>query len=94
MRKTKIICTLGPASGSDATLSALLRGGMDAARFNFSHGTHESHLTMLEKLRAACRREQTSVATILDTKGPEIRIGAFADGPITLNTGDSFILNL
>ena len=79
MRKTKIICTLGPASSSDAMLSALLRGGMDAARFNFSHGSHASHLAMLEKLRAACRQEGISVATILDTKGPEIRIGTFAD---------------
>ena len=65
MRKTKIICTLGPASSSDAMLSALLRGGMDAARFNFSHGSHASHLAMLEKLRAACRQEGISVATIL-----------------------------
>lgn len=92
MRKTKIICTLGPASSSDAMLSALLRGGMDAARFNFSHGSHASHLAMLEKLRAACRQEGISVATILDTKGPEIRIGTFADGPVTLAPGDSFTL--
>ena len=92
MRKTKIICTLGPASSNKETLSALLRGGMDAARFNFSHGTHESQLAMLEKLREACRREHKIVATILDTKGPEIRIGTFADGPVTLQEGNSFIL--
>ncbi len=92
MRKTKIICTLGPASGSKETLSTLLRGGMDAARFNFSHGSHESHLALLQKLRQACRQENRIVATILDTKGPEIRIGAFADGPVTLKAGDSFTL--
>ena len=92
MRKTKIICTLGPASSNEETLSALLRGGMDAARFNFSHGTHDSQRAMLEKLREACRREHKIVATILDTKGPEIRIGTFPDGPVTLQEGNSFLL--
>ena len=92
MRKTKIICTLGPACSEEATLRALLRGGMDAARFNFSHGTHASHLAQLNALRSACRREHRIVATILDTKGPEIRIGTFENGPISLSAGDSFTL--
>ena len=92
MRKTKIVCTLGPASCNEATLSALLCGGMDAARFNFSHGTHESQRAMLEQLRDACRREHRIVATILDTKGPEIRIGTFPNGPVTLREGSSFTL--
>lgn len=92
MRKTKIICTLGPASNNIDALSALLNGGMDAARFNFSHGSHESHLEMLNTLRAACEREHKIVATILDTKGPEIRIGTFSSGPITLTAGNTFTL--
>ena len=92
MRKTKIICTLGPASSSDAMLSTLLRGGMDAARFNFSHGSHASHLAMLEKLRAACRQEGISVATILDTKGPEIRLKTFANKKVQLEKGQLFTL--
>lgn len=92
MRKTKIICTLGPASSNIETLRALLCSGMDAARFNFSHGTHESHLALLNTLREACAAEGKTVATILDTKGPEIRIGTFADGHITLTAGDSFTL--
>lgn len=92
MRKTKIICTLGPASSNTDTLRTLLRSGMDAARFNFSHGTHASHLALLNTLREACAAEGITVATILDTKGPEIRIGTFENGPITLNAGDSFTL--
>ena len=92
MRKTKIICTVGPASNTVETLSQLLHAGMDAARFNFSHGTHESHLALLNTLREACRQENMIVSTILDTKGPEIRIGTFADGAITLHAGDPFLL--
>lgn len=92
MRKTKIICTLGPASANHETLRALLREGMDAARFNFSHGSHDSQLAMLDMLRETCRAEKKIVATILDTKGPEIRIGTFAGGPVALEAGDSFVL--
>ena len=92
MRKTKIICTIGPASSTEETLSALLHAGMDAARFNFSHGTHESHLAMLETLRSACRKADLRVATILDTKGPEIRVGTFEAGSVTLSEGDAFTL--
>ena len=92
MRKTKIICTLGPACADKKTLAALLRGGMDAARFNFSHGTHASHLAQLDALRAVCRKEGRVVATILDTRGPEIRVGAFENGPVVLRAGDPFTL--
>ena len=92
MRKTKIICTLGPASASRDVIAQLLREGMDAARFNFSHGTHASHRELLELLRRTCREEGRIVATILDTKGPEIRIGTFAEGPVTLSEGGSFTL--
>ena len=92
MRKTKIICTLGPSVDNEEMLVKLIRGGMNAARFNFSHGTHESHLAMLQKLRHARDILGAPVATILDTKGPEIRVKSFPDGPVTLNVGDKFIL--
>lgn len=92
MRKTKIICTLGPACDNVDMLCNLLKAGMDAARFNFSHGTHESHLEQLQKLREACEKTGLSVATILDTKGPEIRIGTFENGCVTLGDGDMFTL--
>jgi len=92
MRKTKIICTLGPAVNSEGAILQLIEAGMDAARFNFSHGTHESHLAQLDLLRAARKSSGKPVATILDTKGPEIRIRTFQNGPINLGEGDSFVL--
>ena len=92
MRKTKIICTLGPAVDDVDALRALIEGGMNAARFNFSHGDHKSHLSMLEKLRRAQEGFSQPIATILDTRGPEIRIRAFSTPSITLNEGDGFIL--
>ncbi len=92
MKKTKIICTLGPASSDEATIRALILGGMDAARFNFSHGTHESHLSLLNRFKSVRDDLGLPVATILDTKGPEIRIKTFACGSIELKEGDSFTL--
>ena len=93
MRKTKVICTLGPAVDSVESISRLLRLGMNGARFNFSHGSHESQLATLEKLRAAMGETGLSAALILDTKGPEIRIKTFADGFAELKSGDSFTLH-
>ncbi len=92
MRKTKIICTLGPAVDSEQAMRRLILAGMNAARFNFSHGTHESHLVQLNKLKRVRDELGRPVATILDTKGPEIRIRTFANGPITLKQGDVFTL--
>ena len=92
MRKTKIICTLGPAVDHEDAIRALMLGGMNAARFNFSHGTHESHLAQLNKLKQVRDELGLPVATILDTKGPEMRIKTFANGPVTLKRGDEFIL--
>ncbi len=92
MRRTKVICTLGPAVDNEQALRRLILAGMNAARFNFSHGTHESHLALLNKLKRVRDELGRPVATILDTKGPEIRIRTFADGPITLKKGDSFTL--
>ena len=92
MRKTKIICTLGPAVDNEETIRALILAGMNAARFNFSHGTHESHRAQLLKLKHARDELGAPVATILDTKGPEIRIKSFENGPVTLVSGSEFTL--
>ena len=77
MRKTKIVCTMGPREQDDAVLAELVKE-MDVARFNFSHGTHESHLEMLTRVRAAAEKEGRPIAMLLDTKGPEIRTGLLA----------------
>ncbi|OUN20464.1 pyruvate kinase [Flavonifractor sp. An82] len=92
MRKTKIICTLGPAVDDEETLRKLILGGMNAARFNFSHGTHESHLAQLTKLKRVRDNLGAPVATILDTKGPEIRVKTFENSPVTLEWGQTFVL--
>ena len=92
MRKTKIICTLGPAVDSEDMLRTLIRAGMDAARFNFSHGSHPEHLARLNRLKSVRDAMGRPVATILDTKGPEIRIKSFDDKTVTLETGDPFTL--
>ncbi|MCI8574718.1 MAG: pyruvate kinase, partial [Oscillibacter sp.] len=92
MRKTKIICTLGPAVDTPELIAALLSGGMNAARFNFSHGSHPEHLERLNRLKAVRDSMGVPVATILDTKGPEIRIKTFEEKSITLEAGDTFTL--
>ncbi|MCD7945833.1 MAG: pyruvate kinase [Clostridiales bacterium] len=92
VRKTKVICTLGPAVDSMEQIRQLIRAGMNGARFNFSHGNHASHLETLNRLRAVRDSMGAPVATILDTKGPEIRIRTFAQGNVTLENGSEFIL--
>lgn len=90
MRKTKVICTIGPASDNEETLRQLIEEGMAVARFNFSHGTHEEHkkkFDLVKKVRAELRQP---IAIMLDTKGPEYRIKTFEHGSITLNDGDIF----
>lgn len=92
MRKTKIICTIGPASESEECLRGLMLAGMNVARFNFSHGNHEQ---MREKFERVCRvREELGVpvATLLDTKGPEIRLRDFEGGKVDLVAGQQFVL--
>lgn len=92
MRKTKIICTLGPSSSSYEAIKGLALAGMDVARFNFSHGTQDSHL---ETFRTLCRVRSElhlPIATLLDTKGPEIRLKTFKNGPVNLAAGQSFTL--
>ena len=92
MRKTKVICTLGPAVDNEEMIRALIRTGMNAARFNFSHGSHPEHLARLNLLKSVRDSMGWPVATILDTKGPEIRIKGFDTKAITLEAGDSFTL--
>ena len=92
MRKTKIICTLGPAVNSEEMIRKLILCGMNAARFNFSHGSHEEHLGRLNLLKSIRDTMGYPVATILDTKGPEIRIKSFEQKSITLEAGDTFTL--
>ncbi len=92
MKKTKIICTLGPASSSEEMLEKMLLAGMDVARLNFSHGEHESHKKTLDTFRAVRDRLGKPAAVMLDTKGPEIRIGDFKDGCVNLKKGQKFIL--
>ncbi|MBR4972337.1 MAG: pyruvate kinase [Oscillospiraceae bacterium] len=90
MRKTKIICTIGPASENEATLRAMCQAGMNVARLNFSHGTHEEHKQKIELIKNVSEQLNLPIAIMLDTKGPEYRIGTFADGKVTVNTGDTF----
>ncbi len=93
-RKTKIICTLGPAVDSEEMIVALIKGGMNGARFNFSHGSHPEHLERLNRLKAVRDRMGSPVATILDTKGPEIRIRSFESKTVDLAAGEPFTLTV
>ena len=92
LKKTKIICTLGPAVNDRALLGKLLLAGVNAVRVNFSHGTHESHKAMLDQFKEVRDELGLSVATILDTKGPEIRIKTFRTGLAELVRGETFVL--
>ena len=92
MRKTKIICTLGPASNTREVIRAMVEAGMNVARFNFSHGTHESHKATYLELNKVRNDLGVAVATILDTKGPEVRVGTFREGSIFLKPDDPFDL--
>ena len=94
LRKTKIICTLGPAVDSEDMIVALIKGGMNGARFNFSHGSHPEHLERLNRLKAIRDRMGSPVATILDTKGPEIRIKSFESKTVELTAGEEFTLTV
>ena len=91
-RKTKIVCTLGPATDKDGVLEKLVEEGMDVARFNFSHGDHEEQLGRLNRLKDARAKAGRPVAALLDTKGPEIRIRDFAEGKVMLKKGQEFTL--
>lgn len=92
MRKTKIICTIGPASDTVERLRELMQAGMNVARFNFSHGTHEEQKVKCEKVRQAAGELGLSIATMMDTKGPEIRLRDFEGGRAELVEGQQFVL--
>ena len=92
MRKTKIICTLGPSTDKDGVLEELVKEGMNVARFNFSHGLHDEQKGRIDKLKEIRTRLNKPVAALLDTKGPEIRIREFENGKVTLKEGQEFTL--
>ena len=92
-RKTKIVCSMGPTTENLDVVCELLRAGMNVARFNFSHGTHEYHQVSMERVREASRITGIPCAILLDTKGPEIRTGLVADdGKIDIHEGETFLL--
>ncbi len=90
MRKTKIICTVGPACNNEDTLTKMCLAGMNVARLNFSHGTHAQHKEMIDLIKKVREKLSAPIAIMLDTKGPEYRIKTFENGKITLNDGDTF----
>lgn len=90
MRKTKIICTIGPACDNEETLTQMCLAGMNVARLNFSHGTHEEHQEKIELVKKVREKLDLPIAIMLDTKGPEYRIKTFKNKKITLNDGDTF----
>lgn len=92
IRKTKIICTLGPATDKEGVLEEMLRAGMNVARLNFSHGTHEEQKVRIDAVKAARDKLKVACGIMLDTKGPEIRIKTFEEGRIELEEGDQFTL--
>lgn len=92
MLKTKIVCTLGPASDSTEMIEKMVRAGMNVARLNFSHGTHEAHAEVIERIKEVRERLGVPLAILLDTKGPEIRLGTFRDGSAVIETDSIFTL--
>ena len=90
MRKTKIVCTLGPACSDEKTVTAMCKAGMNVARLNFSHNNHEDHKKRIDTVKKVRQELGLPIALMLDTKGPEYRIKTFKDGKITLNEGDKF----
>lgn len=90
MRKTKIICTIGPASESEDMIRELCKAGMNVARLNFSHGSHEEHKARVERIKKVRAELDLPIAIMLDTKGPEYRIGVFENHKVEINDGDKF----
>lgn len=93
MRKTKIVCTIGPATDDDSIMRQIMLSGMNVARFNFSHGDHETHQRRFEQISRIRKELGLPIATLMDTRGPEIRLGRFVDDkPVTIETGDTYTL--
>lgn len=92
MRRSKIVCTLGPAVDSHEQLVALIEAGMSVARFNFSHGSHAEHQGRYDRLRKAAAETGRAVGVLADLQGPKIRLAKFAEGPVELVRGDEFVI--
>ena len=92
MRKTKIVCTIGPATDDDSIMRQIMLSGMNVARFNFSHSTHEDHKKRFDQVVRLREELDLPIATLLDTKGPEIRTGLMENDKIELTAGDQIIL--
>ncbi|RMF56972.1 MAG: pyruvate kinase [Calditrichaeota bacterium] len=92
MRRTKIVCTIGPATDSERTLAELMDAGMNVARLNFSHDTREEHAKKIKRIRTVAERKGAPVAVLQDLAGPKIRTGTIPGGPVQLQTGETFIL--
>ena len=92
LKKTKIICTQGPATDAPGVIEGLIANGMNAARFNFSHGDHAGHKKRIDAVKAAAKASGKIISLILDTKGPEMRLGDFKDGAVQLLEGNKFTL--
>ena len=94
MRKAKIICTMGPASREEPALGKLVEAGMDVARLNFSHGTHDDHLRALAAVRKASDFAGRPIGVLLDLQGPKIRVGKIEGGKVKLETGAETIISV
>ncbi len=94
MKRTKIVCTIGPASESEETLEQLIEAGMNVARLNFSHGDHDEHLTRIERIREISERLEKPIGIMLDTKGPEIRTHKMADKVVNITKGDTIRISM
>ncbi len=92
LKKTKIVCTMGPSTENQAILDALIENGMNVARFNFSHGDHAEHAGRIKQVRDSAKKAGKVISFVLDTKGPEMRLGTFAEGKVQLEKGKKFVL--
>ncbi len=94
MRKTKVICTIGPASDDADVLAKMCESGMDVARLNFSHGTHEEHQVRIDMIKSVREKLDYPLPIMLDTKGPEYRVGDFRNGKEELKEGQEFTFTI
>src|SRR6478752_6679767 len=94
MRRAKIVCTLGPATSSEAQIARLIEAGMNVARMNLSHGDYPDHEEVYGRVRAAADAAGKGVAILADLQGPKIRLGRFAAGPVLLRPGDTFVITV
>ncbi|HQX94721.1 MAG TPA: pyruvate kinase, partial [Thermomonas sp.] len=92
-RRTKIVATLGPASSDTKTITELLKAGVDVVRLNMSHGTHDAHREVYQRVRAAAKKLDRHVAIFADLCGPKIRCGKFPDGPLKLTPGEEVMID-